>query len=56
MMRMGGMDGGTPPDPKKEAELANAAVIGNAFTFAIICFAIHVSPMILDQLGFDALL
>ena len=55
MIRLGGM-GGPPPDPKKEAELANAAVIGNAVTFAAICLAIHVSPFFLEQLGFEVLL
>lgn len=55
MIRLGGM-GGPPPDPKKEAEIANAAVIGNAVTFAAICLAIHVSPFFLEQLGFEVLL
>ncbi len=55
MMRMSGM-GGPPPDPKKDRELATAAVIGNAATFAAICVAIHFSPMFLEQLGFEVLL
>ena len=55
MIRLGGM-GGPPPDPKEEAKMANAAVIGNAVTFAAICLAIHVSPFFLEQLGFEVLL
>ena len=47
--------GGPPPDPKEEAEMANAAVIGNAVTFAAICLVIHVSPILLEQLGFEVL-
>jgi len=56
MIRLGGGGmGGPPPDPKEEAEMANAAVIGNAVTFAAICLAIHVSPFFLEQLGFEVL-
>jgi uncharacterized membrane protein YwzB len=50
------MGGGPPPDPKKEAQMATAAVIGNAATFAAIVLAIHISPFFLDQLGFSVLM
>lgn len=52
MIRLGGP---APPkiDPNEESSKANQAVIGNFITFGLIIGFIRVSPVILEQLGFE---
>lgn len=56
-MRLGGPGMGQlpPSDPKVERDLANAAVIGNAMTFAFIVGTLHFLPYVLEPMGFDVL-
>lgn len=53
MIRLGGP---APPkvDPNEENRKANEAVIGNVVLFGIVVGLIRASPMILEQLGFNA--
>lgn len=51
MIRLGGNP--SPADAEEEKKLANAAVIGTTVSYFLVCAAIHVSPYILEQLGFE---
>ena len=53
MIRLGGP---APPkvDPNEENRKANEAVIGNVILFGVVVGLIRASPMILEQLGFNA--
>ena len=52
MIRLGGNDGPSPADAEEEKRMANMAVAGTTLSFFAVCFAIHVSPFFLEQLGF----
>ena len=50
MLRLGNSSGA---DAEEERRAANAAVVGTALTYFMVCAAIHISPLILEQLGFE---
>ena len=50
MIRLGNP---SPADAEEEKRAANAAVVGTGLSFFIVCAAIHISPYILEQLGFE---
>ena len=43
------------PDAQTERQIANAAVLGNAITFAVVVGAINAFPYFLDAIGVEAL-
>ena len=50
MMRLGNP---SPADIDEEKRAANSAIIGTTFSYFILCAAIHVSPYVLEQFGFQ---
>jgi len=53
MIRLGGPAAPPKVDPAEEASKANQAVIGNFITFGVIVGLLRISPVILEQLGFE---
>ena len=50
MMRLGGP---SPADAEEEARQANAAIVGTGLTYFAVCIAIHLSPYLIEQFGFE---
>ena len=50
MLRLGNP---SAADAEEERKAANAAVVGTALTYFMVCAAIHISPLILEQFGFE---
>ena len=50
------LGGPAPPkvDPEEETKKANEAVVGNVILFGVLVGLIRASPIILEQLGFNA--
>jgi hypothetical protein len=49
MIRLGGPEG----DSEEERRMSNAAVLGNAVTFAVAVITIHFAPYLLEQFGLE---
>jgi len=43
----------SPADIEEERKAANNAVIGTTLSYFIVCAAIHMSPYLLEQFGFE---
>ncbi len=45
--------GNAGADAEEEIRAANAAVAGTTLTYFLVCAAIHISPYLIEQFGFE---